>query len=159
MEETIKAVGYTISSSMQREESITAQKRYMMMYAKRNNMEVIDWYCDEAKSAKTNYRPAFQKMINDAKNNPEFKAVLVHKTDRFSRNLSDSIQYKKLLEEYGVQVIFVNERFRNNPESHLLYHIMGSVNQFYNENLAREVMKGLKESTLSNANLLVADRH
>ena len=23
------------------------------MYAKRNNMEVIDWYCDEAKSAKT----------------------------------------------------------------------------------------------------------
>ena len=129
---------------MQREESITAQKRYMMMYAKRNNMEVIDWYCDEAKSAKTVNRPAFQKMINDAKNNPEFKAVLVHKTDRFSRNLSDSIQYKKILEEYGVQVIFVNERFEDNPESHLLYHIMGSVNQFYNENLAREVMKGLK---------------
>lgn len=147
MEETIKAVGYArFSSSMQREESITAQKRYMMMYAKRNNMEVIDWYCDEAKSAKTVNRPAFQKMINDAKNNPEFKAVLVHKTDRFSRNLSDSIQYKKLLEEYGVQVIFVNERFENNPESHLLYHIMGSVNQFYNENLAREVMKGLKEN-------------
>lgn len=68
-----------------------------MMYAKRNNMEVIDWYCDEAKSAKTVNRPAFQKMINDAKNNPEFKAVLVHKTDRFSRNLSDSIQYKNFL--------------------------------------------------------------
>lgn len=118
----------------------------MMMYAKRNNMEVIDWYCDEAKSAKTVNRPEFQRMINDAKNNPEFKAVLVHKTDRFSRNLSDSIQYKKILEEYGVQVIFVNERFENNPESHLLYHIMGSVNQFYNENLAREVMKGLKEN-------------
>lgn len=45
MEETIKAVGYArFSSSMQREESITAQKRYMMMYAKRNNMEVIDWF-------------------------------------------------------------------------------------------------------------------
>lgn len=96
MEETIKAVGYArFSSSMQREESITAQKRYMMMYAKRNNMEVIDWYCDEAKSAKTVNRPAFQKMINDAKNNPEFKAVLVHKTDRFSRNLSDSIHNTK----------------------------------------------------------------
>lgn len=147
MNEKIKVVGYArFSSSMQREESITAQKRYMMMYAKRNNMEVIDWYCDEAKSAKTVNRPEFQRMINDAKNNPEFKAVLVHKTDRFSRNLSDSIQYKKLLEEYGVQVIFVNERFEDNPESHLLYHIMGSVNQFYNENLAREVMKGLKEN-------------
>lgn len=47
MNETIKVVGYArFSSSMQREESITAQKRYMMMYAKRKNMEVIDryWY-------------------------------------------------------------------------------------------------------------------
>lgn len=97
MEETIKAVGYArFSSSMQREESITAQKIYDDV-CQRNNMEVIDWYCDEAKSAKTVNRPAFQKMINDAKNNPEFKAVLVHKTDRFSRNLSDSIQYKNFL--------------------------------------------------------------
>ena len=44
MAERIKAVGYTrFSSSNQREESISAQKRYIATFAQDNNMEVIDW--------------------------------------------------------------------------------------------------------------------
>jgi len=147
MSEKIKVVGYArFSSSMQREESITAQKRYIGMFANRNNMEVIEWYCDKAKSAKTANRPEFQRLINDAQNNPEFQAVLVHKTDRFSRNLNDSLTYKKLLEDNELKVIFVSQQFKNDPVGNLMYNVMGSVDQFYNDNLSIEVMKGLKEN-------------
>ena len=147
MAEKIKAVGYTrFSSSNQREESISAQKRNIATFAQDNNMEVIDWYCDRAKSAKTANRPAFQKLIEDAKNNPKFSAIIVHKSDRFSRNVEDSIQYKRLFEDCGLDVIFVNERFDNSPSGKMMYHLLSSINQFYNDNLALEVMKGMKEN-------------
>lgn len=147
MAEKIKAVGYArFSSSNQREESISAQKRYIATFAEDNNMEIIDWYCDRAKSAKTVNRPEFQKLIQDAQNNPEFKAIIVHKSDRFSRNVEDSIQYKRLFEDCGLEVIFVNERFDNSPSGKMMYNLLSSINQFYNDNLALEVMKGLKEN-------------
>ncbi len=147
MAEKIKAVGYTrFSSSNQREESISAQKRYIATFAEDNGFEIIDWYCDRAKSAKTVNRPEFQRLIQDAQNEPQFKAIIVHKSDRFSRNVEDSIQYKRLFEECGLEVIFVNERFDNSPSGKMMYNLLSSINQFYNDNLALEVMKGLKEN-------------
>lgn len=49
----IKAVAYCrFSSEMQREESIDAQKNFIYTFASQNNYEIIDYYCDRAKSGK-----------------------------------------------------------------------------------------------------------
>ncbi len=147
MAEKIKAVGYArFSSSNQREESISAQKRFIATFAEDNGFEIIDWYCDRAKSAKTINRPEFQKLLQDAQNNPEFKAIIVHKSDRFSRNVEDSIQCKRLFEDCGLEVIFVIERFDNSPSGKMMYNLLSTINQFYNDNLALEVMKGMREN-------------
>lgn len=45
-----------------------------------------------------------------------------------------------------MDVIFVNERFDNSPSGKMMYHLLSSINQFYNDNLALEVMKGMKEN-------------
>lgn len=149
MLEKIKAVGYArFSSSNQREESITAQKRYISMYADNNNMEIINWYTDEAKTGKTVDRPQFQKLLNDAKNSPPFKAIIVHKYDRFSRNTEDTLHYKKLLNDYGLKVISVSENVDDSPAGRMMLTMMSSVNQYYIDNLSLEVMKGMKESAL-----------
>lgn len=145
--ERLKVVGYTrFSSSNQREESITAQKRFISMYADNNNMEVIEWYVDKAKTGKTADRPQFQKLLNDVKNNPTFKAVIVHKYDRFSRNTKDTLYYTELFRDYGIEIFSVSENIDQTPAGKMLLTMMSSVNQYYVDNLSLEVMKGLKES-------------
>ena len=77
------------SSDNQRSESIDAQVRAMKAYCEQKSLIIIDIYIDEAKSATTDQRPSFQRMIADSKHHT-FDAVLVHKLDRFARNRYDS---------------------------------------------------------------------
>lgn len=143
----IKAVGYARFSSVhQREESISAQKRFIATYAETNNIEIVDWYCDEAKSGKTADRPEFQRMIAKVQDNPDFDMIIVHKLDRLSRNIEDSIKYKRLIEDYGLQVYSLNEGFSDSPNGNFMYNMMSVMNQYYIDNLATEVMKGLREN-------------
>ena len=91
------------SSDLQRSESIDAQIRAMRKYCEQNRMIIIDTYVDEAKSATSDKRPSFQRMIEDSKKHI-FDVVLVHKLDRLSRNRYDSAMYKRTLKMNGVKV-------------------------------------------------------
>ena len=77
------------SSDNQREESIDAQLRAMREYCKRNKVVITNEYCDHARSATTDDRPEFQRLIRESKN-CEFNIVIEHKLDRFSRDRYDS---------------------------------------------------------------------
>ncbi len=147
-ESLIPAVGYCrFSSDMQREESIEAQQRFISEYAERNGYKIIDWYIDRAFSGKTDKRPSFIQLIDDVKkSNCTFKAVIVHKTDRFSRNSVDAIRYKDILQDNNVQLISTTEHIENTANGKLVYGIMSTINQYYIDNLGNEVMKGLKEN-------------
>ena len=133
------------STSMQREESISAQLRAMKKFCTDNGWKIVAKYVDEAYSATTDKRPQFQQMIVDS-NKREFDVVLVHKLDRFARNRYDSSLYKQKLRKNGVKLCSVLERLDNSPESILLEGLLESINEFYSANLARESMKGMKEN-------------
>lgn len=149
MTEKIKVVAYArFSSSNQREESITAQNRFIRMYADNHNMEVIGWYADHARTGKTVDRPQFQKLLSDAKNCPEFTSIIVHKFDRFSRSTEDTLHYIKLFKDYGVNVISVSENVDDSPAGRLMLTLMSSVNEYYVNNLSAEVFKGMRETAL-----------
>ena len=125
--ETMKARGIIpraalyarFSSDNQREESIDAQLRAMREYCKRNKVVIANEYCDHARSATTDDRPEFQKMIQESKN-CEFDIVIVHKLDRFSRDRYDSAYYKRELKKCGVSLISVLENLDASPESIIL---------------------------------------
>lgn len=143
-----KAVAYArFSSDNQREESIDAQLRAIEEYASRNDILLIDTYVDQAKSATTDNRPSFQKMIK-ASDNKDFDYVIVHKLDRFSRDRYDSAIYKRKLKLNGVNVLSVLENLDNSPESVILESVLEGMNEYYSKNLAREVKKGLRENAL-----------
>jgi len=135
------------SSDNQREESIDAQVRAISEYALRNGITIIRTYIDEAESAKTDDRPNFQKMIRDSSEGI-FDCIIVHKLDRFSRNRYDSAFYKKKLKENGVRLISVLENLDDSPESIILESVLEGMAEYYSANLARETMKGLKETAL-----------
>ena len=143
-----RAVLYArFSSDNQRSESIDAQIRAMKAYCKHHYIMIVDTYIDEAKSGTTSQRPAFQKMIADSKQGT-FDVVLVHKLDRFARNRYDSALAKRELKRNGVVVYSVLENLDNSPESIMMEAVLEGMSEYYSQNLAREVMKGLKENAL-----------
>ena len=133
------------SSEMQNYSSIEAQKRAAIEYCKSNNMEIVEFYIDEAKSATSDDRPEFQRMINECKS-LNIQAIIVHKLDRFSRNATQALTYKTLFEKMDIKLISILEPLNDTPESKLMEGVIFAVNEFYSLNLAREVQKGKKET-------------
>ena len=129
------------SSDNQREESITAQIRAMEIFSQDNGYNIIATYTDEARSATTDNRPGFLRMVKDSAKG-HFQAVLVHELDRFSRDRYDSAYYKRELRKNGVVLISVLERLDDSPESIILEGLLEAMAKYYSRNLAREVMKG-----------------
>ena len=143
-----KAVLYArFSSDNQREESIEAQLRAMREYCERNGAVVVREYCDRARSATTDDRPEFLTMIADSKRR-DFDFVVVHKLDRFSRSRYDSAYYKRELKKNGIALLSVLEHMDDSPESIILESVLEGMSEYYSKNLAREVMKGLRESAM-----------
>lgn len=135
------------SSDNQREESIDAQLRAIRSYCDQKGYVLLDTYVDEARSATTDDRPSFQRMVRDAATG-NFSAVIVHKLDRFSRNRYDSAIYKKQLRDHGVRVESVLEHLDDSPESVILESLLEGMSEYYSKNLAREVRKGQNENAL-----------
>ncbi|MHB1684127.1 MAG: recombinase family protein [Bacilli bacterium] len=143
---TNKVVIYArYSSDSQREESIEAQTRAIKDYAMRNEMVIVGEYIDRAKSATSDRRPDFQRMIEDSAHGL-FDAIIVHKLDRFSRDRYDSAMYKHRLKINGVRLYSVTENLDGSPESVILESLLEGMAQYYSANLAREVMKGMMEN-------------
>ncbi|MGL4670964.1 recombinase family protein [Cetobacterium sp.] len=133
------------SSDNQRDESIDGQLRACEEYCKRFGYNIAYIFTDRAKSATTDKRPEFQRMIKESEKGL-FDYVLVHKLDRFARNKYDSALYKNKLKNNGVRVISITENLDDSPESIILESVIEGMAEYYSKNLSREVMKGLKEN-------------
>ena len=127
--------------------SIAAQLRALRDYAERNGYLVAREYVDEAESGRIADRPEFQKMLNEA-NKPEapFKEILVWKFSRFTRKREHAVAFKSMLRRRGVRVVSITEQADDTPTGKLLEAIIESVDEFYSENLAQEVVRGMREA-------------
>ena len=148
--EPLRAALYArFSSDNQRNESIDAQVRAIKEFAHANDIIIVAEYIDRAKSATTDDRPDFQRMIKDSAKG-DFQLLIVHKLDRFARNRNDSIAYRMKLQKNHITLLSVLEPFDDDrPETILLQSVIEGMNEFYSRNLAREVRKGLKENALN----------
>ena len=136
------------SSDNQREESIDAQLRAINEYCETNDIRILRIFKDEAQSARTAKRPAFQELFGLIKENPS-DYLIVHKLDRFARSRADAAFYRSKLKEAGMKLVSVLERLDDSPESIIMEGILESMNEYYSANLSRETKKGLKENILN----------
>jgi site-specific DNA recombinase len=74
-----------------------------------------------------------------------FDVVVVHKFNRFARNRYDSAIYKRQLKKLGIKVESVTQPLDDSPESVLMEALLEGMDEYYSLDLAREVMKGLRE--------------
>lgn len=141
-----------VSSEQQaeRELSIPAQRETLQQYTDERGWNIVDEYVDEAKSAKTDARPDFQRMIAAAQQpSRNFDAIVVHKFDRFSRRREDHVIYKALLKKQGIFVLSATEHTEpDTPHGMLLEGMLEVISEFYNLNLKHETLKGMRENAL-----------
>ena len=135
------------SSDNQREESIDAQVRAIKEYCDKENIQLVRVFKDEAFSARSDKRPAFQELFGLIRERP-VDMLIVHKLDRFARNRADAAFYRQKLKEAGMKLVSVLERLDDSPESIIMEGILESMNEYYSANLSRETRKGLKENIL-----------
>jgi len=72
------------------------------------------------------------------------KYLIVHKVDRLARNrLDDAVLYQKLV-GMGITLVSVTENIDETPAGRLMHGMLASFAEYYSNNLATEVKKGLR---------------
>ncbi len=135
------------SSTNQTEQSIEGQVHVCEDYAKRNNIIIVDSYIDRAISGTTDERESFQRMLKDS-NNKKWNYVLVYKLDRFARNKYEAAIHRKHLKDNGIKLLSAMENIPETPEGVLLESLLEGMNQYFSEELAQKVSRGLHESRM-----------
>lgn len=134
------------SSYGQNEQSIEAQIRICKDFAKQRGLTVINIYPDKAKTGTNDARPAFQRMITDAKSGA-FKYIIVYMFDRFARNRRDSIMYKEMLKDkYGIKVLSALEPIAEDEGGEFYEMFLEWNAEKYSKRLSKRVRDGLDTS-------------
>ena len=127
--------------------SVSAQLRALRDYARANGYSVAREYVDEAESGRVADRPEFRKMIEEGSQpNSPFREILVWKFSRFTRKREHAVAFKSQLRRKGIRVVSITEQAEDNATGRLLEGIIESVDEYYSENLAQEVVRGMRES-------------
>ena len=127
--------------------SVASQLGALRDYAQKNGYVVAREYVDEAESGRIADRPEFRKMIDAAsKPNAPFREILVWKFSRFTRKREHAVAFKSMLRRKGVRVVSITEHADDTPTGKLLEAIIESMDEFYSENLAQEVTRGMREA-------------
>ena len=127
--------------------SVAAQLRALRDYAQKNGYLVAREYVDEAESGRIADRPQFRNMLDEAaKPEAPFREILVWKFSRFTRKREHAVAFKAMLRRKGIRVVSITEHADDSPTGKLMEAIIESVDEFYSENLAQEVVRGMREA-------------
>lgn len=87
-------------------------------------------------------------MLDDSRRG-EFDIVYVHKVDRLARRLEWAIDIVKQLQKRDIVLKAVEQNFNlDMPEGKLMFHLLGSLGEFYSDNLSKETHKGKYERAM-----------
>ena len=146
--EASKAIGVIYarySSHNQKEESIEQQVEECTAFARENQIEVVYVYADKGISGKTDKRTQFQRMMRDAEKR-EFTVVISYKSNRMARNMLQALTYESKLELLGIRTLYAKEEFGNSAAGRFAQRTMMNVNQFYSENMAEDIKRGMADN-------------
>ncbi len=127
--------------------SVAAQLRALRDHAEKNGYLVVREYVDEAESGRVADRPQFRRMLDEASaDDAPFEEILVWKFSRFTRKREHAVAFKSMLRRRGIRVVSITEHADDSPTGKLMEAIIESVDEFYSENLAQEVARGMREA-------------
>ena len=146
-QEKTKVYIYTrVSTTMQIDGySLDAQKARMKAYADFNNYQIVGEYEDAGKSGKSiEGRASFCKMMDDIKSGKDGVAyVLVFKLSRFGRNTADVLSTLQVMQDFGVNLICVEDGIDSSKDAgKLMISVLSAVAEIERENIRVQTMEG-----------------
>jgi site-specific DNA recombinase len=126
--------------------SLDAQRDQCADLAAQRGWDLVQVFEEPGRSAKTDLRPAFQRMMSRAEAQ-QFDVIVVHKLDRFSRSLADVVKNVARLKEAGVGLVSVSEPWLDTttPQGEFMLYLFALLAQWDNENRARETSQGKQQ--------------
>ena len=145
--EKIKVYLYTrVSTAMQIDGySLEAQKTKMKAFCDYNEYEIVGEYEDAGKSGKSiEGRIAFNQMMDDIKSGKdEVSYVLVFKLSRFGRNAADVLATLQVMQDFGVNLICVEDGIDSSKDAgKLMISVLSAVAEIERENIRVQTMEG-----------------
>ena len=145
--EKIKVYLYTrVSTTMQIDGySLDAQKTKMKAFCDYNEYEIAGEYEDAGKSGKSiEGRIAFNQMMDDIKSGKdEVSYVLVFKLSRFGRNAEDVLATLQVMQDFGVNLICVEDGIDSSKDAgKLMISVLSAVAEIERENIRVQTMEG-----------------
>lgn len=150
MKKQLKCYIYTrVSTSMQVEGySLDAQKDKIKKYADYQEMVIAGEYSDEGKSGKSvEGRPEFQQMLQDIESSEDnIDFVLVFKLSRFGRNAADVLSSLQRMQDFGVNLICVEDGIDSSKDAgKLMISVLSAVAEIERENILVQTMEGRRQ--------------
>ncbi len=137
---------------------------YKPILAARPDWTLTAQYIDEGiTGTSAEKRPQFMKMVEDARQK-KFNMIITREVSRFARNTVDTLQYTRLLKEYGVEVFFLNDNIKTfDGDGELRLTIMATLAQDESRKTSIRVKAGQQTSMQNgvfygNGNILGYDR-
>ena len=143
-QEKAKVYTYTrVSTAMQIDSySLDAQKARMKAYADFNDYQIVGEYEDTGKSIEG--RASFCRMMEDIKSGKDGVAyVLVFKLSRFGRNAADVLSTLQVMQDFGVNLICVEDGIDSSKDAgKLMISVLSAVAEIERENIRVQTMEG-----------------
>lgn len=125
--------------------SLDAQKARMKAFADYNDYEIVGEYEDAGKSGKSiEGRFEFNRMMEDIKSGKDGVAfVLVFKLSRFGRNAADVLSTLQIMQDFGVNLICVEDGIDSSKDAgKLMISVLSAVAEIERENIRVQTMEG-----------------
>ena len=145
--EKIKVYLYTrVSTTIQIDGySLDAQKTKMKAFCNYNEYEIAGEYEDAGKSGKSiEGRVSFNQMVEDIKSGKDgVSYVLVFKLSRFGRNAADVLATLQVMQDFGVNLICVEDGIDSSKDAgKLMISVLSAVAEIERENIRVQTMEG-----------------
>ncbi|MFI3326155.1 MAG: recombinase family protein [Clostridia bacterium] len=128
--------------------SLEAQKEKLRRYAEFQEFDIAGEYSDEGKSGKSvEGRSEFLRMIEDIESlKDKVSFVLVFKLSRFGRNAADVLTSLQRMQDFGVNLICVEDGIDSSKDSgKLMISVLSAVAEIERENILVQTMEGRKQ--------------
>jgi len=122
-----------VSTDKQAEHDLSIPAQFKAMYAHAANElhePVIAEYQDVASGRSMRERPGLLAAIKFATHHKDVKALLVHRIDRLSRDITDYHVVKAQLKAHEVRLVSVIEHTDETPAGELMENIFASFAEF-----------------------------
>jgi site-specific DNA recombinase len=148
----LRIVGYArVSTQRQAEEGFNLDgqirqiKNYVEIYYENYELTILR---EDGQSAKTMDRPEMTKIISMIKNH-KIDVLVIYTYDRLTRRLKDFIDFLDLLEENGVVLDSMREKFDTSTASgRFMAHMITAMAEWEEDTISERTLRGMREAAM-----------